>query len=538
MTESKVTIAKDDTPELPEVKGIRYLTIHEEAHRPTDPFKKSAEEIKTMSGLNTSTKKRISKSLEKVQRGNGAGTAQVEETKDFMSGYQSFDVVEPPYNLDYLGRLYDKSSIHHGAVDAKTSNIVGLGYKFVETRKAKRELERLAGNDKKVKKLRETMENHLDELYEGIEKLNKEDSFTETLIKMWKDYECTGNGYLEVSRKKDGNIGYVGHIPSKTMRIRKKRDGFVQVSGFKAVFFANFGAGFDDDGEPQRIPNPIGNGTPNEVIHFKKYSPSSGYYGVPDIISALPAITGNEFAQRFNLDYFENKAIPRHVIILKGAKLGPKSEEALLAFFETSLKGQNHRSIFVPLPASSKENPVELSFESIGAEIQEASFKDYRTANNDDILIAHRTPKTKLSVATDGASLAIAKDADKTFKEQVCSPEQKIAEKKVNRLIKEVSDTFELKLVEMTLTDEDTQSQIDERRIKTGQRTPNELRTRDGVAAHPDGDELVDLNSAAKIAEQRNEMQANRERDSARSAGATDSAGRARNPKGEGRTTA
>ena len=43
-------------------------------------------------------------------------------------------------------------------------------------------------------------------------------------------------------------------------------------------------------------------------------------------------------------------------------------------------------------------------------------------------------------------SLANAKDADKTFKEQVCRPMQEILEHKVNKLVKELTDAFELKI--------------------------------------------------------------------------------------------
>src|SRR5690606_1716906 len=199
-------------------------------------------------------------------------------------------------------------------------------------------------------------------------------------------------------------------------------------------------------------------------------SPTSGYYGVPDIVSALNAVAGNEFAARFNLDYFENKAIPRHVIILKGAKLGAAAQTSLLSFFETGLKGQNHRSLFIPLPAVDKEIPVDIKFEKIEAGVQDSSFNNYRKANLSDILMAHRVPVTKISVA-EGASLALARDADKTFKEQVCAPEQRVFEKKLNKIIRELTDALELSLNEMTLTDADTQSKTDERRIKSGIRS-------------------------------------------------------------------
>jgi hypothetical protein len=91
-----------------------------------------------------------------------------------------------------------------------------------------------------------------------------------------------------------------------------------------------------------------------------------------------------------------------------------------------------------------------------------------------------------------------------------------------------------LKLNELTLTDENTQSQIDERRIKTGTEVANEQRARRGLPAIKGGDERVDPNAAAKKALA--DAKANRQRDAQRSAAATDTSGEGRNPKGEGRT--
>jgi PBSX family phage portal protein len=378
--------------------------------------------------------------------------------------------------------------------------------------------------------------NLYDVVMPALEDFNEEDTFTETLVKFWRDYETMGNGYLEIGRKKDGTIGYVGHIPAQTMRVRKKRDGFVQLSGYKVTFFANFGDNKDEDGNFKPIRNPFGGGTPNEIIHHKRYSPTNSFYGVPDIIAAKQAVAGDEFAQRFNLDYFENKAVPRHVIVLKGAKLGPVAEQRLLEFFETGLKGQNHRSLYIPLPAGDKDNPVDFDIKPVEAGIQDASFINYRRMNRSDILMAHRVPETKISVS-EGASLAVAKDADKTFKEQVCAPEQKVMEKKLNRIIKELTISLELKLNEMTLTDAKTQADIDVEMVKAGIWLPNEPRTRDGMPSIDGGNERVDLNAKDKIAAQTAEATAQRDRDTTRTANQTDTTGSARNPKGEGRTT-
>lgn len=540
MTEHK-TVAVVEAPEREIEKGsVEHLVLTIEHPSDGDPFSKDISDIRKMSGTNQTFKRRLSTEINKVRRGlDGAASTQYEPEADGVtSGYNILDVVEPPYNLDYLAKLYELSSPHYAAVNAKVANIVGLGYNLVENAKTKRSFESIADNEAKVKRVRNNIELMRDELLQMLDNFNEEDTFTETLVKFWRDYEVTGNGYIEIGRKKDGSIGYVGHIPSQTIRVRKKRDGFIQMASNKIIFFGNFGdGGKDDSGRPKRITNPVSNDTPNEIIHMKRYSPTSTFYGVPDIVAAKQAIAGNEFAARFNLDYFENKAVPRHLIILKGASLGRAHQDKLLKFFETGLKGQNHRSLFIPLPAGDKENPVDFEIKPIETGIQDASFNNYRKANLSDILMAHRVPITKISVS-ENVALALANDADKTFKEQVCAPEQRILEKKLNRIVRELTDVLELKLNEMTLTDAKTQSDIDTAMVKSGIWLPNEVRTRDGKPAIEGGNERVNPNTKSNSAAQQvTNANSNRERDATRAANATDSNGASRNPKGQGRTT-
>lgn len=500
----------------------------------TDPFNRPAEEIKNLRGLTPVFKRQLTGQLKKVHRGTGGAESKKIEL-DEISGYNAFQCVQPPLNMDYLAKLYEVNDAHKAAVDAKTSNIVGLGFKFTETAKTKRALEDLEGDQVKIAKVRKKLARHREDLMELFDSFNEEDTFTETLTKVWKDYETTGNGYIEISRKKDGTVGYVGHCPSTTIRIRQQRDGFVQIISNKAVFFRNFGNGYkgrDDYKENPPVADPFGNDdNPSELIHFKKYSPTNGFYGIPDIVAAKNAVAGDEFAARYNLDYFENKAVPRHVITLKGARLGTQTEAALLQFFETGLKGQNHRSLYIPLPPDTQDNKVELKIDAIEAGVQDSSFNNYKKGNKSSVLMVHRVPVGKVSMA-EGASLAVARDADKTFKEQVCGPEQAVAEKKLNRLTKEFTDSFEIDLNEMTLTDADTQSKIDERDVKNQIKTPNEIRADRGLPGLKGGDKVVEIKPQQKA-----EANTTRQRDSARSANATDSAGEARNPKGEGRTT-
>jgi HK97 family phage portal protein len=311
------------------------------------------------------------------------------------------------------------------------------------------------------------------------------------------------------------------------MRVRRLRDGFVQLLYGKAVYFNNFG---ETEAE-----NPIAGqeDRPNEIIHFKKYTPMNNYYGIPDIIAAQVALAGNELSGRYNLDYFENKAVPRYIITVKGAKLSPESERKLLEFFQVGLKGKNHRSLYVPLPADSPDSKVEFKMEPIEAGNQEGSFEKYRKSNRDEILLAHRVPINKIGTP-EGVNLAVARDADKTFKEQVCRPAQMTLEKKINAIFDEKTDALTLKFNELTLTDEDTQSKIDERYLRMKVITPNEVRIRKGMIPLDGGDDMVDL-KGQPAAEQRAQAGNTRQRSQDRQANSPDIDGEGRNAKGDGR---
>lgn len=497
-----------------------------------DPFAKPVKEIRKLSGLNKNFVRRTDREINKLttapptKNSIGVGGAQTRMLDaESLLGYNYLDCVTPNNNLEYLAKLFEISSAHEAAVNAKVDNIVGLGFDWVES-SATKALKAKVQNEKQAKKLDKTLNDEKQNLQAWLQNTNNLDEFDEILRKVWTDYETTGNGYLEIGRDNRGRVGYLGHLHSVNVRVRTKRDGFVQIIGNQAVYFRNFG---------EDTPNPITNdSTPNEVIHFKKYSPTSNFYGVPNIVAAISALAGNEFASKYNLDYFENKAVPRYVILAKGGRLSARSVQQLVEFFETGLRGKHHRSIYIPVP----DENAEIKFEAIEASTQDSSFNSYTEANDNNIFMAHRVPKTRAGVISTGGGLAAARDADKIFKESVCRPEQRIIEKKLNRVFKEITDMFVFKLSELSLTDEDQQSQIDEREIRNGITVPDEVRARKGMPPRSDGHggEPTVL-TAQQQADQKATALQSRERDANRSSSSSDKVGEGRNAQGEGRKT-
>jgi PBSX family phage portal protein len=501
------------------ITGVRAGNKHSTSTVSSDPFTSKWSEIKKdLTGLHPNFKKRAGR-IEKRD-----GTAAIQYDQSYITAYGMFDVITPPYNLDELARYYEVSFANHAAVDTKVANIVGLGYHWelspdaVSKIDSKETEKQRAAARKKVERLKVWLDQAFDDM-------NDTDTFIATMEKVVTDLESTGNGYLEIGRKANGQIGYIGHVPALTIRVRRKRDGFCQIVGRDVVFFRNF---------QEDTPNPLTTDpNPNEIIHFKLYSPLNTYYGVPDAIAAGQAIVGDQYANQYNIDYFQNKAVPRYIVTVKGAHLDQESEEKLFRFLQTDLKGSNHRTLYIPLPPDNEQTKVEFKMEAIEAGVQEGSFEKYHKQTRNDILTAHQVPLSKIGMADSGSAEALA--SDRTFKEQVARPKQRQIEKKLNHIVKEFTDVLSLKLNELTLTDEMAQSQIDEKYLRSQVLTPNEVRDTLGKPPIPGGDKVIEL-SPRQAADAKNQSQQSdqRARDRANNASDSPTTVSGRNPKGQG----
>jgi len=526
--EEEINKFKDSDPFTKSWDDLKnYDGLEKNFRRRTERIVKAQYDYSVPTNVNPSSEEYLNSASARSMGVDSTGSKQINPGSVYRNGYGLFDVITPPYNLYELANYYDASFANHAAIDAKVANIVGLGYNFNVTDRTVIALEGREDSTA-VDKARKRIERMKLELRDWLESLNDDDSFTTTMKKMLIDFESTGNGYLEIGRTALGQIGYVGHVPATTIRVRRLRDGYLQIIGNKVVYFRNFGA---------KNQNPVtGDPRPNEIIHYKSYSPLNTFYGIPDILSAVSSLVGDSLAAQYNIDYFQNKAVPRYIITLKGAKLSGDAEDKMFRFLQTGLKSQSHRTLYIPLPGDSDGNKVEFKMEPIENGIQDGSFKEYRKQNRDDILIAHQVPISKLGGTDSGIAAALSQD--RTFKEQVARPAQEHLEKMVNKIIKEKTDIIELKFNELTLTDEIAQSQILERYVRNKIMLPNEARELLDLPQRKGGDEPMEMNSRQAADAAANTRQV-RQRDAERTNNSSDSPATlsGRNPQGEGRAS-
>lgn len=398
---------------------------------------------------------------ERRSGGGGRRGASAGETRQLPEGvwteaYSAGEVVEPPYDLETLASLYETNSTHKACVDAKTINIVGLGYRFVPA----------AGAEKADRESLALLE-HL------FATCNPEMTFTEVMRAVWTDVECLGNGYLELTRNSLGQIDGMYHVPGVTVRVRADRKGFVQIRDGRKRHFRGVG-------QPE-VADPETGLAQNEMMHFTKYTPQSSYYGVPDIIPAVSALVGDKAAREYNIDFFAHNAVPRMAIIVEGGQLSESVLGQLKQFMESEIKGQGHKTLVLDVPG--QDTKVRIEPLTVGG-TDDAAFLGYRKANRDEVLLVHRVPPSKVTVV-ENANLANSKDQDKTFREQVVRPEQRRIEYRINRLLKEqvgIGD-WGFQFREMDLTEAREEAEVSAIYAEIGVLTPEEIRGKLGLTA-------------------------------------------------------
>ncbi len=193
-------IQDDNTEEIQISNAADWVKFNTPtAQKTNDPFKVEGEDLVKVSGLSPAFRRKMNRDLQKRFTGiDGTGTQQ-NLLAQAITGYAMFDLIEPPYNLEYLSQVYEISPYNYAAINAKVANIVGLGFDFIETRKTVEAMDGI-DSDMQLERARRKLNRLRQDLHSWLEDCNEEETFKETLIKFYTDVEATGNGYLEIGR--------------------------------------------------------------------------------------------------------------------------------------------------------------------------------------------------------------------------------------------------------------------------------------------------------------------------------------------------
>jgi len=424
--------------------------------------------------------------------------------------------IEPlPFNINVFAKTPQLNTRVNRCVNLMATNTVGMGWRIVPKEKPDG-----ATSDE----VKEQIEREIELVESLFKKPNKKMNFC-TLMKIVKiDQEVTGNGYIEVIRNQHtaddplGEIVELYHVQSKSVRIRKGGEGFVQIKGGRKRYFKEFGdervisAATGEEEEEVTLEDRA-----NELLHFMIYDPDSDFYGVPRYLATSPAIAGLRLSAIRNVAFFENDAVPRGLITVTGGSVENEAIDMLRDFFNFKSRGPEHAHRLAILQVDAKRpgfgntpGKTEINFVplTVGT-TEDASFRQYNKDGNDEIREAWGIAQIFFSEADTPRAGAIAGRA--MTNEQVFDPERMEMEFVINETIIDSFgvDLVHLQFVRPEIVDPSEQAKIDQIYARAGALTPNEIRLeRLKLKAYPDDVDFGDLPIQLTIVERQLAAQA------------------------------
>lgn len=316
------------------------------------------------------------------------------------------------------------------------------------------------------------------------------DDFEEGVKSAVINYETFGIVFIELTRKKNGEPSKFKLLPTETCRIAKTLNNpvlgetdmryLVQIVNTHERIFKIFDGVKPEQREPH-TGNPM-----SEVIMMRNYHVMGGKYGLPEWIPALKSMIGNEKVADYNINFFNNEAVPRFAVILQGGKLDEDTKRDIKSYFKKDLKGvQNaHKTLVLTAPKGTEIKLVPLAFE-----MKDGGFRYYRKDNRDEIISAHGVPPHRLQIYDTGTSGSLSPslvfDLDKTYKYSIIDPLQKKVESMFNKVIRlafNIKDK-QLKFNELDINEENERADrlkviasAHEKYYNMGVMTPDEIR--------------------------------------------------------------
>ena len=402
-------------------------------------------------------------------------TDKIIETEKTFSGMAKLET--PPYSMLSLTKLPLLNTFHNKCIAIKAADVVGKGYR----------IELIEGYSKD--------DSQLKRLQEFVEQAPEAGRTFGQIISNWViDRLTTGNGALEIARDIKRMPVLLAHIPFYTLRPHEDGKRWCHIVGSEKVWFKRFGveqnfnkrtgeeqSGFDRDSSAHGL------------ILLQRYTSLSSYYGIPEIISAVSAIMGHKFAADYNLQFFQNNAIPRYAIIVRGGKLTTELKSKIKNYFTREIKGNAHSTLFFEIPAIEIGMPsIEIEFKELDVREKESSFKLYNRDLIQEILVANGVPPYKIGIAIQGSLGGnLGEELIENYANTEIEPLQTEAEDLFYLVTKEIAPNYILRWNDLDIKNEEKLCKINTEYVGKSIMSLNEAREMIGLSNVGDaGDKL------------------------------------------------
>ena len=374
-------------------------------------------------------------------------------------------IISPPYNIDNLKRVYEKSNTLGQCVAAMVTNVTMYGYQAVP----------ITENTEPDPAERE-------ELQSFIDYANTEQSLRTVMSLVEYDYERYGFAFLEVIRDQQNRISLLRHCPAFNTRLLRKdartikvqhsiKRGrrqaeivefrrfrrYVQTVGAQRTYFKEFGdprlldyQNGEYESREHRVPIAR---RATELIHFKQ--PSDDVYGIPRWVNQLPSILGSRESEEVNLRYFEDNTVPPMLLSVAGGRLTRQSFNDLQRLLTEQSLGKDRQNQILLIEAVAEnegldgKGTVSLKVDKLAdVRPQDALFTEYDQNNQTKVRSAFRLPPVVIGMSQD-INYATANVSTFVAETQVFSPERAAKDEILNNLLVNGPQGLNLKTVKL-----------------------------------------------------------------------------------------
>lgn len=163
-----------------------------------------------------------------------------------------------------------------------------------------------------------------------------------------------------------------------------------------------------------------------DMIHWKFPSPLQTYFGASPLAAAAMRIDSEEFATRFQRDFFLNNARPDAVLEMPNMPTAQQVKQ-IKKEWEKKYKGVGKNSKIAILGGGVKYQQISISQKDM-------DYIEFIKATRDDILVAFKTPKPIVAI-TDDVNRANAETAMTIFLSETIKPELRAYVEKLNEML-------------------------------------------------------------------------------------------------------
>lgn len=444
--------------------------------------------------------------IKAIKADDQAASSQLREGKN---RYGFYNLMKPPYPPKMLTSLKEMNTYHSACVKTKGNDIGGLGVEVIP----------IGDNENRDLNEKKLLEEFLRRCYPTPEDLFTRAATDEAEVG-WLGIELIRTGNLQT-----GEPQRLEHIPSHTFRIHKDANRFMQTwDGVDKRWFKLIGdyrsvkdgkdKDIDKDTGDEKdfgsLPGGVDGQWAHELLYDINYSSGTTYYGVPDIIPAIPTAIGDRSAVRYNLDFFINNATLRYAIYIAGAfkdqpimdnsdPENPKPtgktvlQKAMEDKFEEVRENPHGNLVFMlPMKGGSDTPDVKIEFVPLDVQVKDSHFRLYRMEARGEVLSAHRMDPFRAGIVDinygSGGGNTVSNNTRVNYKETTALPPQRRLNALINKFVVWADKPkgfgikdWAIKLVEINTDDETQEINNDKTIFSMGGLRPIDLIRRYGV---------------------------------------------------------